>query len=72
MSLADRTSRLRQHGAVLLVVMLPTFLPAGAPARQGTKQKPSSSPYSTWSDYGGGADSMQYSALEAINKSNVN
>jgi quinoprotein glucose dehydrogenase len=27
--------------------------------------------YSTWSDYGGSSDSMQYSALEQINKSNV-
>ncbi|HUK15866.1 MAG TPA: pyrroloquinoline quinone-dependent dehydrogenase [Bryobacteraceae bacterium] len=29
-------------------------------------------PYSTWSDYGGSADSMQYSALQLINKGNVN
>ena len=28
-------------------------------------------PYTTWSDYGGSADSMQYSALRQINKSNV-
>ncbi len=28
-------------------------------------------PYTTWSDYGGSADSMQYSALTQINKSNV-
>jgi quinoprotein glucose dehydrogenase len=28
-------------------------------------------PYTTWSDYGGSADSMQYSALQQINKSNV-
>src|SRR3954470_8766312 len=28
-------------------------------------------PYTTWSDYAGGADSMQYSALRQINKSNV-
>jgi len=27
--------------------------------------------YTTWSDYGGSADSMQYSALKQINKSNV-
>src|SRR6185312_13685848 len=27
--------------------------------------------YATWSDYGGSADSMQYSALKQINKSNV-
>lgn len=30
------------------------------------------SPYTTWSDYGGSADSMQYSALKQINKKNVN
>jgi len=29
-------------------------------------------PYTSWSDYGGSADSMQYSALEQITKSNVN
>ena len=28
-------------------------------------------PYTTWSDYGGAADSMQYSALKQINKTNV-
>ncbi|HUK15492.1 MAG TPA: PQQ-binding-like beta-propeller repeat protein [Bryobacteraceae bacterium] len=32
---------------------------------------PKKQPYSTWSDYGGSADSMQYSALKQINKSNV-
>ncbi len=28
--------------------------------------------YTTWSDFGGTADSMQYSALKQINKKNVN
>jgi quinoprotein glucose dehydrogenase len=28
-------------------------------------------PYTTWSDYGGSADSMQYSALKQIDKANV-
>src|SRR3954462_16013102 len=28
-------------------------------------------PYTTWSDYGGSSDSMQYSALKQINRSNV-
>src|SRR2546430_9824859 len=28
-------------------------------------------PYTTWSDYGGAADSAQFSALKQINKSNV-
>lgn len=36
-------------------------------AASGSKQ-----PYSTWSDYGGSADSMQYSALKQINKTNAN
>lgn len=29
-------------------------------------------PHTSWSDYGGGADSSQYSALKQINRSNVN
>lgn len=32
---------------------------------------PSKRPYTTWSDYGGSADTMQYSALKQINKANV-
>ena len=28
-------------------------------------------PYTTWSDYSGAADSMQYSALKQIDKTNV-
>ncbi|HKE25444.1 MAG TPA: PQQ-binding-like beta-propeller repeat protein [Bryobacteraceae bacterium] len=35
---------------------------------QTAQRKP---PYTTWSDYGGSADSMQYSALKQIDKSNV-
>src|SRR5258706_4759139 len=34
-------------------------------------QSPARPPYTTWSDYGGSADSMQYSALTQITKSNV-
>jgi glucose dehydrogenase len=35
-------------------------------------QKPSAAkPHTTWSDYGGGADASQYSALTQINRSNV-
>jgi quinoprotein glucose dehydrogenase len=33
---------------------------------------PKKRPYASWSDYGGSADSMQYSALTQINKGNVN
>ena len=32
---------------------------------------PASRPYTTWRDYGGASDSMQYSALTQINKTNV-
>lgn len=32
---------------------------------------PKQEPYTTWSDYGGAQDSMQYSALKQIDKSNV-
>jgi quinoprotein glucose dehydrogenase len=32
---------------------------------------PAKKPYTTWSDYGGAADSMQYSALAQITKDNV-
>src|SRR6266516_1862929 len=32
---------------------------------------PRKQPYTTWSDYGGAADSMQYSALKQINTRNV-
>jgi quinoprotein glucose dehydrogenase len=35
-------------------------------AQTGEKQR-----YTTWSDYGGSSDSMQYSALTQINKANV-
>ena len=34
-------------------------------------QSPAKPPYTTWSDYGGSADSMQYSGLKQITKSNV-
>jgi len=38
--------------------------PSSAPAKPA--------PYTTWSDYGGSADSAQYSALTQINRANVN
>jgi quinoprotein glucose dehydrogenase len=55
----------RRSQAYVIAVVLTglTFLRgASVPARQ---------PYTTWSDYGGAADSMQYSALKEINKANV-
>ena len=47
----------------LFAVVLAVCLLAQTPAR-----KP---PYSTWSDYGGSADSMQYSSLKQVDKLNV-
>jgi quinate dehydrogenase (quinone) len=42
-----------------------------APQAQTTNSGPAK-PHTTWSDYGGGADSAQYSALTQINRANVN
>ena len=33
--------------------------------------RPVTTPYTTWRDYGGSADSMQYSALTQIDRTNV-
>src|SRR5215218_11033973 len=41
---------------------------SGANATNGTR---GAKPYTTWTAYGGGAHSSQYSALNQINKSNV-
>lgn len=38
----------------------------------GGQRAPARQPYTTWNDYGGSADSMQYSALKQITKRNVN
>ena len=38
----------------------------------GAQRAAEPKPYTTWSDYGGSADSMQYSALTHITKQNVN
>ena len=58
-------SRMRLFAAAGLAVLLAGFVILhGAPP--APKQ-----PYTTWSDYGGGADGMQYSALKQINKKNV-
>src|ERR1700730_6826082 len=42
--------------------------PGHAASTNGTR---GARPYTTWTAYGGGADSSQYSALDQINKSNV-
>src|SRR5688572_29682775 len=59
----QRAWRFRAAGPA--VVLLALLMVAAAPPAA----KP---PYSAWSDYGGSPDSMQYSALKSINKSNVN
>jgi quinoprotein glucose dehydrogenase len=57
------TREKRLLGTALTALLLGFAALHGAtPARQ---------PYTTWSDYGGAADSMQYSALKQINKTNV-
>ena len=53
-----------RHGAI-------TWLIAIAAAVSSGQSAPPKPPYTTWRDYGGGSDSMQYSALAQINKSNV-
>lgn len=53
--------------AALAVVALLAVVTAG----QGPSSRPVAAPYTTWSDYGGAADSMQYSALSEINRTNV-
>ena len=50
--------------AFALLVALAIASPFGQSA-------PASRPYTTWRDYGGASDSMQYSALTQINKTNV-
>ena len=69
----DPTSGSRLHAAFGLSPLAVCGVPAlalmvvalGGAAPEGKR------PYSTWSDYGGSADSMQYSALDQIDKSNV-
>src|SRR5262252_7785406 len=53
-------------GAAVALASLPLALVLSRAA-----SLPKKLPYSTWSDYGGSADSMQYSALKQINKTNV-
>ena len=50
--------------AGLAVVAVAGFAKQGSHAQQ-------SLPYTNWDQYGGSSDSMQYSALAQINKSNV-
>jgi hypothetical protein len=53
----------RLAAPLIITGLLGFVIARGAPEKQ---------PYSTWSDYGGSADSMQYSALKQIDRTNVN
>src|SRR5687767_403388 len=52
-----------------VIILAAATLHGQRPARQQAAPKPK--PYTTWSDYGGSADSAQYSALDQINRGNV-
>jgi len=56
----DIRSAARRGGAVFIVCVL-----------GGCGEQEPRGPYTTWRDYGGGADSSQYSALDKIHKNNV-
>ena len=58
--------RARFTHAVCLVLLLGL-----TPTTTSTQPSAPRRAYTTWSDYGGSADSMQYSALKQINKANV-
>src|SRR5687768_9237481 len=66
----------RLTGVVLaLAVATAALVTLGGQARQSTAASTNGTrgakPYTTWTAYGGGAHSSQYSALNQINKSNV-
>ena len=66
----------RFAGSVLaLVVATAALVTLGGQARQSTAASTNGTrgakPYTTWTAYGGGAHSSQYSALNQINKNNV-
>jgi quinoprotein glucose dehydrogenase len=52
-------------------VSLATLLLLSSPCALAQTRAPAPKPYTTWSTYGGGAHSSQYSALAEIDKSNV-
>src|SRR5215469_10157679 len=58
----NRSHRVLAGGATGILLCLCILRGADTPKQQ---------PYTTWSDYGGAQDSMQYSALQQINKPNV-
>ena len=65
-------------GVLLAVQRTPGQAPAkaaapskAAPAKAAPTKAGAPRPYTTWNDHGGRPESMQYSALSQINKSNV-
>jgi quinoprotein glucose dehydrogenase len=62
---ADSGQRITENGSRTTGNALRQAQGAPSLSRGGLRQ------YTTWSDYGGSADSMQYSALGQINKTNV-
>ena len=74
MSLSTRAVRgLRRRSRVwrrrVLVAGIAVAAAANVVERASQAQQPQ--PYTKWDQYGGSADSMQYSALAQINKNNV-
>ena len=64
-------SRMRLFTATGLLALAGFAVPHTAPAPPPAPTPPAA-PYTTWSDFAGGPDGMQYSALKQINKANVN
>src|SRR5262245_28578711 len=62
-----RSSQPLQRGFLIFFVSFVSFVvPFVVLAQNGERR-----PYTSWSEYGGSADSMQFSALADINRSNV-
>src|ERR1700710_1779984 len=55
-----------------MLACLPVVVPGYALAPGQANRTHTPQPHTTWRDYGGSADSAQYSALHQINRSNVN
>ena len=61
----------RSRGARRRVLLVGLAVAATVTLVQHASQAQQPQPYSKWDQYGGASDSMQYSALAQINKSNV-
>ena len=70
-----RSLRARLVAVAALAVAALGFVLAPGPGEMmlvaGAQTAAKKQPYTTWSDYGGAADAMQYSALKQIDRSNV-